>query len=387
MDNHIGRWLGHIRALAADIGARGSATQAERRGLDYCAGELASLGRPVGEDRFRSAGSVFLPHLVAGAGIVLAWAIYRRSPWSAALLMILILGAEILELTLRPNPLHWVLPRRPSRNIYLAIRPSGPVTRDLVLMGHADTQRTPLIFSTPGWFAAYRLFSTAAFASFALMTALYVFGAASKQSWVWPVSTVGAVMGVLLAAICIEAELSPFTAGANDNASAVGLVLTLAAELSHRPLPGTRVWLVCSGCEEALHEGAKAFFVRHRSEMTRPRAIVLEMLGCSGPAWLESEGIVLPVRGDPELCQLAARVAAEHPELEAYPMKLSGGMTEASDAMAAGIPAITVIGLTRAGTGPYWHQPTDTVDKMDEAVMERNYRFVQALIEAAVRAG
>lgn len=54
-------------------------------------------------------------------------------------------------------------------------------------------------------------------------------------------------------ALCIEADRTPFTAGANDNASAVGLVLTLAEALVKQPLQHTRVWLACTGCEEVQH--------------------------------------------------------------------------------------------------------------------------------------
>jgi Iap family predicted aminopeptidase len=106
------------------------------------------------------------------------------------------------------------------------------------------------------------------------------------------------------------------------------------------------------------------------------------MLGCSGPGWLVSEGIVLRVHSDPGLRALAARVAADNPTLGAYPCKLDGGMTEMADALAAGIPAITIIGLTPDGKAPYWHLPTDTEDKMDPAAMERNYSFARAVIDA-----
>jgi len=379
----VTRWLEHVRALAHDIGPRGPGTPAEGRALDYCRETLASLGLSPGEDRFLTSGSVFRPHLVAGLGVIVAFLLYRVQPWLGAVLAVAVVVLEVLELTLRPNLLQLVPPRLPSRNVWAMVEPrSGPVQQDLVLMGHVDTQRTPIIFSTPRWFTVYRVFSTVAFVSFALMAAGYVLGATLGWPWVWPASSVGAVLALLVVAMCVEAELSPQTAGANDNATAAAFVLTLGEELGREPLTRTRVWLVCSGSEEALHEGAREFYRRHRSEMVAPRAIVLEMLGVSGPAWLESEEIVLRLRSDAGLQQLAERVARERPDLGAYPTRLTGGVTEMSDALAAGVPAITVIGLTREGKGPYWHLPTDTVDKMDPAVMERNYGFVKALIEA-----
>jgi hypothetical protein len=386
MNDPVQRWLEHVRYLAGTIGPRGPATAEEKAAHEYCGRTLAALGLTPREDRFNSAGSVFLPHLVAALGILAAFVIYPLAPpvtpWIAAGLSLVIVVSEILELLLRPNCLRWPLSTYPSRNVHATVSPSGPVERDLVLIGHVDTQRTPKIFSTPGWFLAYRIFSTVAFIAFVLMVAVYFLGAVYGLTWAWPASAVAAVMALLLAALCLEAHLSPFTPGANDNATAAGLVLTLAEEFAARPLSRTRVWLLCSGCEEALHEGAQTFFRLHKSSLVDPRAIAFEMLGCSGPAWMVREGVLLPIYSDLGLRDLAARIAAEHPELGAYPGTLQGGVGEMADAMAAGVKAITMVGLTPQGRAPYWHLPTDTVDKMDITVMERTYRFVRAMVEA-----
>ena len=148
-------------------------------------------------------------------------------------------------------------------------------------------------------------------------------------------------------AMCIQADRTPFTAGANDNASAVGLVLTLAETLRTAPLQHTRVWLACTGCEEVQHYGAIDFFRRHRSALRNPHAIAFEMLGCAGPSWLTKEGIIVPFHADPGLVKLAEEIAAQHPELAAHPAQISGGNTEMADALRLGIPAITLSGQTR----------------------------------------
>ncbi|MDQ7794514.1 MAG: M28 family peptidase [bacterium] len=386
MSNPVQRWLEHIRYLAGTIGPRGPTTPEEKKALDYCGRTLVTLGLPTGEDHFLSAGSVFRPHLVAALGFLAAFVIYPLSPpltpWLAAILALAVLVSEVLELLQRPNPLQWVLPKAPSRNVYATVDPSGPAEQDLVLIGHVDTQRTAKIFSSPGWFLAYRTFSTVAFVSFVWMVFTYFLGAAFGWAWVWPASAVSAFMGLGLLALTVEADRSPFTPGANDNATAAGLVLTLAEELKAKPLRRTRVWCVCTGCEEALHEGAKTFFRVHKQALVNPRAIAFEMLGCSGPAWMVKEGVLLPIYSDRGLREVAMRVAAEHPELGAYPGSLQGGVGEMADALAAGVRAMTIIGLTPEGKAPYWHLATDTVDKMDPKVMERNYRFVRAMLGA-----
>jgi len=80
--------------------------------------------------------------------------------------------------------------------------------------------------------------------------------------------------------------------------------------------------------------------------------------------------------------KLAEQVAEQHPELEGYPSRISGGVTEMSDSIRAGVPAITLMGLTRENVLPYWHQLADTVDKLDSEALRRNYAFTWQYIQA-----
>ncbi len=104
------------------------------------------------------------------------------------------------------------------------------------------------------------------------------------------------------------------------------------------------------------------------------------MLGCSGPAWLTREGIIVPFKADPGLVETVERLAKEHPEWGAYPARISGGNTEMADAVRNKIPAITLFGMTPEGVSPYWHQKADTFDKMDADVLERTWALTNALI-------
>jgi Zn-dependent M28 family amino/carboxypeptidase len=214
------------------------------------------------------------------------------------------------------------------------------------------------------------------------MVLIYLLGIFTQWSWIWPVSWIAAVFAVLLLALCVQAVSTPFTHGANDNATAAGMLLTLAEHFSQMPLKNTRVWLVCTGSEEALHDGAIDFFRRHKHELLQPKAVVFEGLGCSGPSWSVGEGIVLPILPSASLVSLAENVAEAHPELGGYPSRVGGGVSEMSDAIRAGVPAMTLMGLTRKNVFPYWHQTTDTVDKIDTEILGRNYAFTWHFIRA-----
>jgi len=159
------------------------------------------------------------------------------------------------------------------------------------------------------------------------------------------------------------------------------MVLSLAEELTQQPLEHTRVYCVCTGCEEVQHYGATDFFMRYRGGMLNPKGLVFEMLGCAGPGWLTTEGIIVPFHSDPGLRKMAADLSARHPEWGAYPVKISGGNTEMADCVRAAVPAITLFGLAPNGDAPYWHQVGDTVDKIDPAVLARSHAMAWALIQ------
>ncbi|NIV37095.1 MAG: M28 family peptidase [Anaerolineae bacterium] len=337
-------------------------------------------------ESFTSARSIYLPHLLAAATVLVAFVAYplagRVSAGIAAFLVIVSLSSELLELGFRDNLFRRLVPKAPSQNVVATVQPAGEHRRDLVFIGHIDSHRTPLIFSTPRWVSVYQAFTTVVFVLFLILLILYILGAVTQWAWIWPASIPSAVGALLLAAMCLQADRTPYSAGANDNATGAGLVLALGDHLQAAPLQHTRVWLVCTGCEEVQHYGAIDFFRRHRAEFHNPVAVVFELMGCAGPAWLTREGIVVPFHADRDLVALAEQLSSAHPEWGAYATQITGGNTEMADALRAGIPAITFMGLGPNGETPYWHQAEDTFDKMDPEVMERAYAFVWAFVQA-----
>ena len=381
----VNTWLEHVRVLAEEIGPRGSTREGERQGAQYAQSQFQAMGLSPVWERFQSARSIFLPHLIGSGLMLLAFLIYPLGGTVprvlAALLSILVLVSELQELSFRDNFYRRVIPKGESQNVHAVIEPAGEHRNDLVLVGHLDSQRTPFIFRSPAHVRVYNALTTVIFVTFFAQALLYSLSIFAAWDWVWYATIPTAVCALLLAAICIQADRTPFSAGANDNASAVGIVLTLAAHFKDNPLQHTRILAVCTGCEEVQHYGMIDFYKRHRAELKDPKAIVFEMVGCAGPAWLTKEGIIVPFKADPGLVTELERLAQEHPEWGAYPVSISGGNTEMADAARYKVPAVTLIGMTRGLIAPYWHQQADTYDKMEPSVMQRTWDLTKALIE------
>jgi hypothetical protein len=381
----VAAWLAHVRALAVGVGPRGPTREGERKGAQYAKTQLERMGLTPIWETFRGARSIFHPHLLGSIFMLLAFAIFplggRITAAVAAALSVLVLVSELQELSFRDNLLRRLVPKSQSQNVYSVIAPRGEHKGDLVLVGHVDTQRTPLIFRNRRWVTAYDRFTMLVFVAFVAQALLYVLGVFSSWDWVWFATIPTAVCAVLLAAMCLEADSTPFTAGANDNATGSGMVLTLADVLARNPLNHRRVFALVTGCEEVQHYGMIDWYRRHRAELKNPKAMVFEMLGCAGPAWVTREGIIVPFRSDPELVRMAERLAASHPEWGAYPCKISGGNSELADAVRFKVPAITLLGISPDGEAPHWHQRGDTFDKMNPDVMGRAWELTWALVQ------
>ncbi len=138
-----------VRELAG-LGHRGSTTDGERRGADYLAAELRSLGLEPDWERFagnRSMGARLLLHIgVAVSGAGLFWTL----PTLGAILGAVALTSLIAETSTRWRVLGHLLARRPSANVVVCVPPpGGTASVRLVVCGHYDTQRTGIIWA--GW--------------------------------------------------------------------------------------------------------------------------------------------------------------------------------------------------------------------------------------------
>lgn len=379
----------HVRALAEGIGPRGSTTPGEARAADYARRALESAGLKTWMEPFTSARSAWWPSALAAALSLLAEGIFWFSGAVGALvaagLQALALVSGLLELNFVTNPLRWVLPKGPSQNVVARIPPSGPAERQVVLVGHLDSHRTPFIFGSPTRLRAFRLLTLLGVLSFIANLILYVLVAATGDR-TWAPWTLGPAFIIFLVALMtLQADFTPYTPGANDNASGAALVLALAERLAHEPLARTQVWAVCSGCEEVGCYGAAAFVARHRRELKGAYFLVIDSVGGGDLCYVTREAMSLPYHSDPGLIALAGAIARRRPELGARPRVFTTAYTEGAIGIKAGLRTLTLLGLTPDGFVPNWHQLTDTPDRVDPAMLARTETFVWELLQAIDR--
>ncbi len=381
------RALEHVRYLSVDIGPRGSTTTAEAAAAAYAWGVLDKLDLSPRIQRFTSGTSQWRPFALAITLALLAVAIYplagRVTAILATVLAATTLVSAYLELNFTTNPIRWLLPKRPSQNVWTVIPAARTPDRRLVLVGHLDTHRTPFVFRTPLHLKVFRVLVAIAFASMAALVLLYIAGSVLQSNVIYLVSLVPTVLLILNLIMTVQPDMTPYTPGANDNASGAAIVLTLAERLKDEPLANTEVWVVNSGCEEVGCHGAAAFLRDHREELKGAYFITLDSLAGpgSGPCYITREGMTRPYRSDPTLVALADQIAADWPELGAYSSVMPLGFTEGAIGIKNGLPSLTFVNLRPDSVLPYWHRPDDIFENVDADVLARTQAFVWELLQ------
>ncbi len=198
-----------------------------------------------------------------------------------------------------------------------------------------------------------------------------------RCAWVGP-ALVAAGITLL---VMLQAHLSPYSSGANDNASAVGVALELAAYFNSNRLKHTRLWFVFTGAEETGCHGAAAFLGAEGSELIQAYAVALEGSGVHRPAYTRREGTLSTYRTNVELERILERLAKSRPELGLRPASLRGGYTEASVAIKRGYRSVALVGLDERGDMPYWHTTQDTPDKIRPEALAATWEVAVSLLQ------
>jgi hypothetical protein len=370
--------MAHIHYLTEVICPRGSTRPEERQAAEYAREVLHSLGiEDVRVEEFESARSAWRPYAVCALLALLAVAVYplagRVSALAAALLSALAFYWAYRELNFDDNPVRRLLPKGKSQNVMGIIppilSPDGEAQKKVVLIGHLDSHRTPLLFRTTSLVYVFMVVVALGFLSLAVNALLYLLGAVTGWPLFYTLSWGLAGLALIVLLLCLQADLTPYTQGANDNASA------------KEPLQRTEVWVLCSGCEEVGCYGMLAFLEAHKGELGRAYFIDLEGVGIGRLYYASREGMTRAYRSHPELVAVAEKVAARRPELMAGPRALPAGYTETGVVIKEGLKGITIVALSPQGFLPHWHQPGDTVDKIKEETLAQAHELVWEMMQ------
>jgi hypothetical protein len=411
-----GDWRAAIRELAAMD--RPSASEGERRAAEAIAGRLRALGCRVTVEEERAHGGYWGPIglvngvAAAAGGLALRG---RRASTRAIAAVLAGVGAAALWDDLGHGR-RWfrraVLPHRPTWNV--VAEAANPVTeargdvsesrddaaaardqadeRTVVLIAHHDAAHSGLVFHPVLPRIPLKLaprLHAAAGRSAPLMYAVWLgpvlvcLGALAGGR---RVVGAGAALSAGATAAMIDIGLREAVPGANDNLSAVGVLIGLAAALREQPVEGVRVVLLSTGSEESFSEGMQGFGRRHFPELAADRTemICLECLGGPTLIVVEGEGM-LRMRDYPEGMREALSQAAADAGISIGRGLRTTAATDAIIPLRAGYRVATLASVDETKLPMNYHWPNDVPDALHWGTIEQAIAVCERFLRARAR--
>lgn len=416
--------LAHIRYLSQVIGGRGSCTENEKQAADYVTAQLNGLGMlAVERQPFKAIPSTYwgygLSFAVALTGSALVVVLGGRDVLIlAAILNLLGIWGMLAETDFAPTWTHWVLPKAGSQNVIASIPPgwkvpagkpaktavdgvgnafaqnSEPVNH-VLLCAHIDTHRTPVIYSSETWYRWFKVLVSISFLSMVLGALLFglaalfytstdpILALISNPRFMFIAALIFLIVQAAALALCIQADFTGYSPGANDNASGVGALLALASRIRAEHLQHTHVHLLFTGCEEVGDRGIGAFIDAHAKDLGRKAIfIVLDEIALGHTKFLSRDGLLLRRKTHPYVLDLARQAQQQHPNL--HVIEGPGlAYTDALEATRRGFPALTICAVPQddSDMGSHWHRMTDTVDNLSPQDLQDAIEFTWQVLQ------
>ncbi len=370
-----------VRELAAL--ERPSASEGEREAAELVAGELRTAGwRQVRVEEEQAHGGYWWPLGLLNVVALLAAAIGRRT----ATLVGAAAAAGVYDdvsggkLWFRRR----ALPHRATHNV-IAEAGDPRAERTIVFVAHHDAAHSGLVFHPalpraamermPKLHAKAEQSLPILYGVFLGPLLLALWGLTGRRS----LRAAGTFFAVGATATMADIRRSAVVPGANDNLSAVAVLVALAKSLSADPPQGVRVILLSTGSEESFMEGMQAFGRRHFHTLDRSTTefVCLECVGSPQLCVVEGEGM-LRMRDYTESSREALARAGQEAGVELRRGLRTVAATDALIALRAGYPTCTLGGVDETKFPSNYHWPSDTPDNLSWESIEGALRVCEA---------
>jgi hypothetical protein len=327
----------------------------------------------IEEEQFHDGYARVIGTLAAAGAAAGVAALQRRTRWAGGVAAAAI-GAAIAD-DVSNGPRVFRRATAPLRQTWNVIASCGDsdAERTLVVLAHHDAAPTGAIFDDQAQAFLGELFpgvlerfdtSLPLWWGALASPALIALGALRGRRFPIHLGTFGSLVAT---AVFVDVARRPVCPGANDNLSAVAVLVALAEQLRAKPVEGVRVLLVSCGAEEVLQGGIHGFASRHFSRLDRDRTwfLNLDTVGSPRLALVEGEGpVVMEDYPDRTFRDLVVR-AGESADVHLRRGMRSRASTDAVVPSRAGYPTATITSFDRYKALSNYHKMSDTPENVD----------------------
>jgi acetylornithine deacetylase/succinyl-diaminopimelate desuccinylase-like protein len=382
-----------VEELASYV--RPSASEGERQAAEWIAARLREHGHEATVEAERAHGGYWWPLGLMNAAVTLAGVVAGRTRSGRTRLAAGVIGvgaAAAIWDELGGGRLWFRRAMLPHRDTFNVVAETGErdAEQTVVVVAHHDAAHSGLIFH-PGLpkLIAER-FPEMIERSTQTLPIMFA-------TWLGPVFVgLGSLLGrrgllragsFLAGATTVtmaDIGRSDVVPGANDNLSAVAVLLALARSLGERPQPGVRVLLVSTGSEESFMEGMQGFMRRHGATLDPARTTVLCLECVGGPTLtlIEAEGM-LRMRAYDESARARVADAAQAAGIELLRGLRTVLATDALIALRRGYAAVTLASIDATKFPSNYHWPSDTPENLDWGTIERAFTVTDGFVRAS----
>jgi hypothetical protein len=355
---------------------RGAGSSGERQAAEWIATRLRSVGceTEVEEEEFLDGYARVISKLSSASAVAGLTALVspraRKLAGAAAAAVTVAIADDISN-----GPRLFRRVTTPPRTTWNVVGSCGDrsAERTLVVLAHHDAAPTGKIFDDrlqawlgerfPGFLERIDT-SLPLWRVMLGMPALVAIGAARGRRGMLAAGVAGSALGT---AVFEDVARSPIVPGANDNLTAVAVIVAFAEQLAQRPVEGLRVLLASCGAEEVIQGGIYGFAKRHFPSLDRERTwfLNLETLGSPQLMLLEGEGpLVMEDYHDRGFRDLVARAADSVGASVRRGMRARNS-TDAVIPSRAGYPTATLASMDRYKSLSNYHKMSDTPENID----------------------
>lgn len=367
----------------ASLPHRGATTKQERQAAEMLRQNLSSMNIPAELEPFKATSTysweVILFSLIMITGLLVSPILSK-------------LGTAIVLLGFWSYTRHFmgrstiftpIIPKKKSQNVVAKIQADQPSDKNILLMAHYDSARASSVFA-PKMVKNFRQsFLLNTYVGFFSIIWAYLGEYWGLSLWFRIVCIGLSIVHLINVIIHIHREIfHTFVPGINDNASGVAAVFAVIENLQKDPIQKSNIWIVFTACEEAGIQGAKAFYHRHWPDLAADKTAVINLdnIGFGNLHYVTGEGMLLFYNFDESIVRCCDELTKKTKYTDIKPLEYRRAYFDTLVFTQHGYPCTTLIALDDEGIIPNWHWYTDTINNINEKVIDHAVDFTIDLV-------